>query len=274
MLQISSIANRSRSRPRLLPLWPARCASGSLKTGESQHAQRRCVASASVYRAAHGIGAFRVNSSQILPVKTHPQQAYAVGDLSESAAIVAAFEACGSLARRARPAADLPPRPVYPAERYFDPEIVRRSVSGPDLSGGGRRMDPCRRDQHPCGRCTRCFSRWARLAAALASLPAGVRALVDAGERRPHLHTGRPADFLREDRDPVRLRRPPPSLPAGRAHRVYVTARARATGPRAAPCTSLPQRGLRQQPARPAPYDFIDPDDFPEEAHAGCDDRG
>ena len=44
------------------------------------------------YCVAHGIGAFRVNS-QILPVKTHPQQGYAISDLPESGAITDAFEA-------------------------------------------------------------------------------------------------------------------------------------------------------------------------------------
>lgn len=50
------------------------------------------------YCAAHGIGAFRVNS-QILPVKTHPKAGYDVRDLPGGAAIVAQFRECGRLAR-------------------------------------------------------------------------------------------------------------------------------------------------------------------------------
>ncbi len=50
------------------------------------------------YCAAHGIGAFRVNS-QILPVKTHPTAGYDVGELPGSADLVARFRACGEFAR-------------------------------------------------------------------------------------------------------------------------------------------------------------------------------
>jgi UV DNA damage endonuclease len=50
------------------------------------------------YCAANGIGSFRVVSS-ILPIKTHPTAGYAVADLPDAAAIVAAFERCGGLAR-------------------------------------------------------------------------------------------------------------------------------------------------------------------------------
>ncbi len=46
----------------------------------------------------NGIGAFRINS-QILPVKTHPQAGYRVGDLPESRAIRKRFRACGAFAR-------------------------------------------------------------------------------------------------------------------------------------------------------------------------------
>jgi UV DNA damage endonuclease len=54
--------------------------------------------SALEYCAAHGIGAFRVNS-QILPVKTHPTAGYAVEELAQSEAIVARFRSCGDFAR-------------------------------------------------------------------------------------------------------------------------------------------------------------------------------
>lgn len=48
--------------------------------------------------AAHGIGAFRVNS-QILPIKTHPQAGYEFDELPRSPEIKARFQDCGALAR-------------------------------------------------------------------------------------------------------------------------------------------------------------------------------
>lgn len=48
--------------------------------------------------AAHGIGAFRVNS-QILPVKTHPEAGYRVEELPGGAEIIARFQACGAFAQ-------------------------------------------------------------------------------------------------------------------------------------------------------------------------------
>lgn len=48
--------------------------------------------------AAHGIGAFRINS-QILPVKTHPEAGYEVADLPGGEALAARFRECGDFAR-------------------------------------------------------------------------------------------------------------------------------------------------------------------------------
>lgn len=48
--------------------------------------------------AAHGIGAFRVNS-QILPLKTHPQAGYDMAELPAGREIVARFRQCGAFAR-------------------------------------------------------------------------------------------------------------------------------------------------------------------------------
>ena len=48
--------------------------------------------------AAHGIGAFRINS-QILPIKTHPEAGYAVTDLPDAARIARTFRDCGAFAR-------------------------------------------------------------------------------------------------------------------------------------------------------------------------------
>jgi len=50
------------------------------------------------YCADHGIRAFRVNS-QILPVRTHPEQGYRMEDLPDGAEIVERFRKCGSFAR-------------------------------------------------------------------------------------------------------------------------------------------------------------------------------
>jgi UV DNA damage endonuclease len=50
------------------------------------------------YCASHGIGAFRINS-QILPVKTHPEAGYEVGELPGAAEIIAIFQQCGGFAR-------------------------------------------------------------------------------------------------------------------------------------------------------------------------------
>jgi len=50
------------------------------------------------YCAAHGIGAFRVNS-QILPIKTHPTAGYGVDELPGSDHIVASFREAGAFAR-------------------------------------------------------------------------------------------------------------------------------------------------------------------------------
>jgi len=49
--------------------------------------------------AGHAIGCFRV-SSQILPLKTHPQHAYDMADLPGGEEIVGQFRACGAFARR------------------------------------------------------------------------------------------------------------------------------------------------------------------------------
>lgn len=64
-----------------------------------------CLANAQALHAAigwcadHGIGCFRV-MSQILPLRTHPEQGYLVRELPQGEAIVAAFRACGELAKR------------------------------------------------------------------------------------------------------------------------------------------------------------------------------
>jgi UV DNA damage endonuclease len=148
---------------------------GSFKNWRRGAGHAGALQRALAYCAAHGIGAFRVNS-QILPVKTHPQQAYAVGDLPESAAIVAAFEACGRFARRHGL------RLTFHPDQFIllsapDPEIVRRSVM--DLIYQAEVAEWIHADViniHAGGGYGDKPAALARLAAALASLPAGVRA--------------------------------------------------------------------------------------------------
>jgi UV DNA damage endonuclease len=48
--------------------------------------------------ATNGIGCFRINS-QILPLKTHPEQGYTMADLPEGEEIVRRFRECGAFAR-------------------------------------------------------------------------------------------------------------------------------------------------------------------------------
>ncbi|WP_165250361.1 UV DNA damage repair endonuclease UvsE [Paludisphaera soli] len=63
-----------------------------------------CLANAEALMAAlrfcdaNGIGCFRVNS-QVLPLKTHPQQGYEMDDLPGGGAIVDRFRSCGDFAR-------------------------------------------------------------------------------------------------------------------------------------------------------------------------------
>jgi UV DNA damage endonuclease len=75
-----------------------------LSAGERQYKlSRLCLAnaesllSALQYCADNGIGCFRIGSS-ILPIKTHPQVGYSVGELPESDMIVGAFRCCGEFA--------------------------------------------------------------------------------------------------------------------------------------------------------------------------------
>jgi UV DNA damage endonuclease len=49
------------------------------------------------YCAAHGIGAFRINS-QILPIKTHPKVGYQMAELRDSSGIIDQFRKCGAFA--------------------------------------------------------------------------------------------------------------------------------------------------------------------------------
>ncbi len=75
----------------------------------------------------NGIGSFRINS-QILPLKTHPQQQYELEDLPDYQQILTTFRACGRFGRRH----DL--RLTFHPDQFIllsspDPEVTRRSVA-------------------------------------------------------------------------------------------------------------------------------------------------
>ena len=79
------------------------------------------------YCAEHGIGGFRVNS-QILPVKTHPEVGYGLGDLPAGVEVVRRFRACGTSA------AEHDIRLTFHPDQFVllssaDPDITRRSVA-------------------------------------------------------------------------------------------------------------------------------------------------
>jgi len=91
-----------------------------------------CRANAAALQAAlefcvrSGIGCFRVNS-QILPLKTHPDVGYAIGDLPGASAIAAAFKACGRFAKQHDIRTTFHPDPFILLSSP-DPEVTRKSV--------------------------------------------------------------------------------------------------------------------------------------------------
>lgn len=98
----------------------------SLKLAELCRHNAGALCDAIGYCAAHGIGAFRINS-QILPLKTHPATAYEVGSLPGGREIVDRFLEAGSLAAR------LDVRLLFHPDQFVvlsseNPEITARSV--------------------------------------------------------------------------------------------------------------------------------------------------
>jgi UV DNA damage endonuclease len=77
--------------------------------------------------AGHGIGAFRIGSD-VLPVRTHPVVGYEVRALPGGPDIIAAFRACGRLARRHGIRLLLHPD-QFVVLSSADPDITRRSVA-------------------------------------------------------------------------------------------------------------------------------------------------
>jgi UV DNA damage endonuclease len=75
----------------------------------------------------NGIGDFRINS-QILPLKTHPQLAYAVDDLPQSTEIINAFQKCKTYCRQHNL------RTSFHPDQFIllsspNPEVTRRSIA-------------------------------------------------------------------------------------------------------------------------------------------------
>lgn len=78
------------------------------------------------YCASHQIGDFRV-SSEILPLKTHPDIGYAVSDLPDAGRIIGAFTDAGTFARARGLRVTFHPDPFILLSSP-DPEIIRKSV--------------------------------------------------------------------------------------------------------------------------------------------------
>ena len=97
------------------------------KLGEVARHNAAALARALAFCAAHGIGAFRVNS-QILPLRTHPEVGYRVADLPGASEIVQCFVDCG----RSAQAHGL--RLSFHPDQFVvlsspDPDVCRRSVA-------------------------------------------------------------------------------------------------------------------------------------------------
>ena len=105
---------------------------------------RLCLANADALLASlrfcadNQIGCFRINS-QILPIKTHPDCGYSIGDLPASDEIVRRFKECRQFAQK------------HDVRTCFHPDqfvvlnsprvdVVEKSVEGAGISGGGRRV--------------------------------------------------------------------------------------------------------------------------------------
>ncbi len=74
-------------------------AEGLAKLSRLGMANAEALLSALRYCSENGIGCFRI-TSQVLPLKTHPEHGYEVGDLPDGEEIVRRFQGCGAFARR------------------------------------------------------------------------------------------------------------------------------------------------------------------------------
>ena len=217
-----------------------------------------------VFCARHGIGSFRINS-QVLPVKTHPDVGYAVSDLPGAGSIVAAYQACGTFAKRHGL------RLTFHPDQFIllsspDPEITRKSID--DLSYQAEVAAWVNADVlniHAGGAYGDKPAALTRLAAVIKALPDAVRSrLTLENDDRSYA----PADLLplcRETGTPFvydahHHRCLPDGLSVG-----AVTSQALATWNRE-PLVhiSSPKDGWGSKNPRPH-HDFIDIADFPEE---------
>ena len=72
---------------------------GLAKLGRLGMANAEALLAALQFCAGQGIGCFRI-TSQVLPLKTHPQFGYEAADLPEGAEIIRRFQECGAFARQ------------------------------------------------------------------------------------------------------------------------------------------------------------------------------
>ena len=79
------------------------------------------------YCLDHGIGDFRINS-QILPLYTHPEIGYRIGDLPDGAEVIRAFESCASFCSRHELRTTLHPDQFILLSSPSE-EVTRRSVA-------------------------------------------------------------------------------------------------------------------------------------------------
>ena len=233
------------------------------KLARLAHANAEALGRALAYCAAHGIGCFRVNS-QILPVKTHEQVGYAIGDLPDADGIVKAFKACGAYAKRHGLRLSFHPD-QFILLSAADPEIVRKSLL--DLSYQAEVAEWVNADViniHAGGAYGDKPTTLERLSAALRTLPAAVRSRLTL-ENDDRVYT--PAELL-----PLCRATGTPFVYDAHHHRCLpdglsaeaVTEQALATWDREPLFhISSPKDGYGSK--KPGPHhDFIDPSDFPD----------
>ncbi|MEW6709187.1 MAG: UV DNA damage repair endonuclease UvsE [Candidatus Riflebacteria bacterium] len=75
----------------------------------------------------NGIGDFRI-VSQILPLKTHPEAGYKIGDLPDSEEIIAIFKSCGDFSRQKNVRSSLHPD-QFVVLSSPDPKVVAASIA-------------------------------------------------------------------------------------------------------------------------------------------------
>ena len=162
---------RTTTAAALLPLNPT---ARARRLAEICRANAAATDAAIRFCASHGIGAFQVGSD-LLPVRTHPVAGYQLQDLPDGAAILAAFRACGRLARKLNIRLLLHPD-QFIVLSSSDPEITQRSIA--DLVAQAEIATWLRADViniHAGGAYGDKTSALARVAANILQLPSAVR---------------------------------------------------------------------------------------------------